>query len=389
MDVANGIGVSVTTLLLLLLAGKADKRNHDYALVVLALSIGGFFLANIWVAYGLTPLSYFFLELSTATLVTPLVIYTLLLISPEHTFRTAWLGFAWLDVVFVVYLAIDLGFTDRLITMTVDDIYRDPPLLYLLYHKLHKVYVIGVLLWLLLRLRRYQKQIQEVYSNTEDVQLDWLKAFLYTYLITVAINQAFFVPYNLGYIESVELPYLVTNSAFAIMMFYMIYHGLKQQVVAILPHVPFADRKSVPKSERGLDQLAEDNPTKNKYQSSSLSESAMVRLFEDLKGLFERDALYLRPELKVQDVAAQLKITTHNVSQILNVKAGKSFYEFVNGYRVAHLQGLLIAPDKGHYTILALAIESGFNSKATLNRVFKKRTGMTPRQYRQHQQGAA
>ncbi len=385
MGIANAIGLTVATLLLLLLAGKPKKHNYDYALIILVVAIAGFFLAHIWVGYDLTPGSYVFLELSTAALFTPLVIYALLLIAPEHTFRPVWLWFGLPDAVFVVYIILDLFVGDRLATMTIDEVYRNPPFYYFLYHKLQKVYVVAVLIWLLRQIRRYQKQIREVYSSTEDVQLDWMKVFLYMHLVTVILGQIFFIPYNLGYIASIELPFAITSSVFALIMFYMIYHGIKQQVLAIFPHVPEPKHDPPEQTEHSSSNTSKDDNAVGKYQTSSLSETAMTHLFGELTRLFEQDALYLVPDLKVQDVAAKLTVTSHNVSQVLNVKAGKSFYDFVNGYRVAHMQRLLAAPETQHFTILALANESGFNSKATMNRVFKQHTDMTPRQYRQRQ----
>ena len=43
---------------------------------------------------------------------------------------------------------------------------------------------------------------------------------------------------------------------------------------------------------------------------------------------------------------------------------------------------LISDPDNNKFTILALGLDSGFNSKATLNRIFKKQTGYSPMEYR-------
>ena len=61
------------------------------------------------------------------------------------------------------------------------------------------------------------------------------------------------------------------------------------------------------------------------------------------------------------------------------------FYDYVSTFRVKHLKGLLTKLDNRKFTILALAIESGFNSKATLNRVFKQQVGMTPKGFQKSQ----
>lgn len=85
----------------------------------------------------------------------------------------------------------------------------------------------------------------------------------------------------------------------------------------------------------------------------------------------------------MQYLASRLGVTNHNISQALNETAGKSFYDYVNDYRLRDFQKLLADPGKKHFTILALGMESGFNSKASINRIFKKQLGETPREYQQ------
>ena len=53
----------------------------------------------------------------------------------------------------------------------------------------------------------------------------------------------------------------------------------------------------------------------------------------------------------------------------------------MNGYRVAEVQRRLAAPDARRFTLLAIALDSGFNSKTTFNRIFKQVTGVAPREF--------
>jgi AraC-like DNA-binding protein len=77
-----------------------------------------------------------------------------------------------------------------------------------------------------------------------------------------------------------------------------------------------------------------------------------------------------------------MSISAHNLSEVINTQAGKNFYDFVNGYRVEAVMRRLRDPRYAHLTILALAEESGFNSKSTFNACFRRHTGLTPSQYR-------
>ena len=58
-----------------------------------------------------------------------------------------------------------------------------------------------------------------------------------------------------------------------------------------------------------------------------------------------------------------------------------NFHEFVNQYRVVEFIERLKRPDHNRFTIWGHALESGFASKSTFNHIFKKYTGLTPKEY--------
>ena len=66
------------------------------------------------------------------------------------------------------------------------------------------------------------------------------------------------------------------------------------------------------------------------------------------------------------------------LSRVINSGFGQNFNDYVNEYRVREAERRLRDPRFRHYTLLAVALESGFNSKSTFNRVFKKLRGATP-----------
>ncbi len=100
------------------------------------------------------------------------------------------------------------------------------------------------------------------------------------------------------------------------------------------------------------------------------------------------DKPHLRPNLTVAGLADAVGLTPAELSHIVNAGAGRNFNEFVNGYRVAEVQARLRDPDADRLTLLAVALESGFQSKATFNRAFRKETGTTPSAWRDAQREA-
>ena len=75
-------------------------------------------------------------------------------------------------------------------------------------------------------------------------------------------------------------------------------------------------------------------------------------------------------------------ISTHNLSEVLNTILNQKFFDFINSYRVNKVKEDLTGHKKDHFTLFAIAIEAGFNSKSGFNSIFKRFTGRTPSQFR-------
>lgn len=84
----------------------------------------------------------------------------------------------------------------------------------------------------------------------------------------------------------------------------------------------------------------------------------------------------------MEQLAQRLALTPHELSQLINQTFGMNLSDYLNGYRVTALQVALRDPAQQNATVLELALAAGFNSKSSLNRVFKKHTGQTPTEYR-------
>ena len=92
--------------------------------------------------------------------------------------------------------------------------------------------------------------------------------------------------------------------------------------------------------------------------------------------------IYQDPELNMSKLATITKLSKGYLSQIINQKEGKNFFDFVNSYRIKEVQERFSNPAYEHFSIMAIALDAGFKSKSTFNSVFKKMTGVTPSQYR-------
>ena len=90
---------------------------------------------------------------------------------------------------------------------------------------------------------------------------------------------------------------------------------------------------------------------------------------------------YLEPELTLSDLATRLKTNVSVVSMVINTAFAKNFNDYINEQRVNAFQQRAKSTDWAHLTLLGIAFDSGFNSKTTFNRAFKKHTGLSPTEW--------
>ena len=118
-----------------------------------------------------------------------------------------------------------------------------------------------------------------------------------------------------------------------------------------------------------------------RYAKSGLKDNEADTIEARLKILMEKDKLYLEESLTLPKLAVELDILPNYLSQVINERYGKNFYDFINTFRVEEFKEIVRDPKKKHYTLLTLAMECGFNSKSSFNKYFKKATGKTPSEY--------
>jgi len=122
--------------------------------------------------------------------------------------------------------------------------------------------------------------------------------------------------------------------------------------------------------------------TQPKYNNSPIIKENKPEYLRKIIDSMESEHLYLDPLLTQNKLSEKLGINRFYISQVINEYLGKSFPDFVNAYRVKKTKALLKSDKGQYYTLLAIAYESGFNSKTSFNIVFKKHTGHTPSAYR-------
>lgn len=101
----------------------------------------------------------------------------------------------------------------------------------------------------------------------------------------------------------------------------------------------------------------------------------------ELDKIVESKELYLNPILSLSELAKEINLPKRYVSYLINSYHQKNFKEYINQYRINTFLKKANDGELKKKTLLALALESGFNSKSSFNQVFKNHTGKTPSQY--------
>ena len=206
------------------------------------------------------------------------------------------------------------------------------------------------------RQRRHRREMQKHFSNLNQRSLDWLRLML----IILAIGWAWSAfssvwqisgsrPEWVGIITS--LLQLGFTSAFALC-------ALLQPPIQ-LP--------------------ASTGEATTSYSNSALTADHMARVAEKLQQAMTEDRLFEDSRLSLRQLSDHTGVSENYISETFSRHMRTSFFDFVNGCRVAKAGELLRTTD---HTVLDIAYHTGFNSRSTFNAAFKKHTGMTPRQFR-------
>jgi len=122
-----------------------------------------------------------------------------------------------------------------------------------------------------------------------------------------------------------------------------------------------------------------ENSTPEEYKESITADNLY---FQKLELLCKEQHIYTDSTLNREKVAEKLGISAGYVSQIINTITGDNFAHYINQYRVEAVKEMILNADYENYNLLAMGLESGFTSKATFYKAFKKVTGQTPNEYK-------
>ncbi len=248
-------------------------------------------------------------------------------------------------------------------------------------------------LYFILSLRYYQlykKLMKQVISYADVVLFKWVRNFLLAFLLMQLLQLAFYLFSNI-------FPFLTSYVgnwwyffSFAIIFYYIAITGYSNSIET---KVPFKLNLLANKPQLLLQSSFQFNVPDNNYPAPEIIEIEQVEIEkkEDkllmvewkskITALLQGEKVYHHPELSLTQLAKMLKTNPSVISKVINQGFQLNFNDYINKYRVEAVKEKLQAGEQKLQTLLSIAFECGFNSKATFNRAFKKNTGFTPKDW--------
>ncbi len=208
-------------------------------------------------------------------------------------------------------------------------------------------------------IRKYNKRIENFYSNVEGKSIIWVKLLLVSFVIT-SVMSIIFNMLGKYYFVSNHLMLLIPSVIFSSLLFiiglegYMQNHSVRDLIL----------------DERSENTLEEMTPADNQ------------ELINRLEILFKTEKIYRNPELRIIDVSFRLNTNRTYISKIINQQFGCSFSDFVGKYRVEEAKELLHSQSAEKYTLEYISEKVGFGSLHSFIRMFKKLEHTTPNSYK-------
>ena len=371
MEYAYAAAGAIIVVFIVLILQKRPKSNADYLLILVNLFIALFLLADVLVMSGKSSFNLILQNAVPLFLFPTFTFYVLQFLYPGKSLSQGWKLLFIPGLLFLIYALIDHYWLGNYPTAeSLEEHFNHPGVVYQIFFKGSQILFIMVIVYLIRQLRLFEDRLKDGFSYIETVDLGWLLNFSYIYLGSIIITFILFLGSNLGISGlAIEETFAVVYGILILSLFYLNFQGIKHYSLAQV-------------YEGKNHNYVEEPPVSAVPINNLPNRSGNAALFKRVEQFLREEECYLTPKYGLGDLASDLNESTHQVSESINTNFQGSFYDLINSYRVRHFKELLRDPGNSKYTILHLGLESGFNSKASMNRIFRSISGMTPRQYR-------
>ncbi len=240
---------------------------------------------------------------------------------------------------------------------------------------------------MVIMLIRHKRKLAHYFSYTENISLNWLWVFMVIYAVFSLFDA---IVYFTPIFNSTKEIYFMIMILF---INFLGYFGIKQTDIYLVKlrkaTLPIANEEPImieSVKDESVDLSVENDMNhEEKYSGSSLSDEQKNQLLQNLLELMKNPELFSDPDLTISDVASQLNTNYKYISQVINEKLSRNFYNFVNEYRVNAALEMMRKPEYQKLSLEGIAGMVGFRSRSAFNNAFKKVTGFPPSHFLKEQ----
>lgn len=229
--------------------------------------------------------------------------------------------------------------------------------------KLIATYISGLsyILWCLVSLYYYRKRLKKEFSNYDKINFNWFLMLAIGLLLIWVV------------VIFIQDDRIIFSSA-SIYVICIGFFGITQTKIFTVRDIIYL-QKQENQNETSIEEAIKTDALS---KESKLPNENFEEIYAKTIDILKRERLYLNPELKLLDLAVLLNLHPNLISKAINQVSEANFYDLVNKMRVDEFINKTKSEGAEKYTIIAMAFDSGFNSKATFYRNFKAITGASP-----------
>ncbi len=367
------INILVFINVLILAAILIARKNNPLPNIILGFVIltpGLNFLNNINILTGNIfsfPWSYFFVQ-STGSLFAPLFYFYVQLLLNRSYKERIWL-YVISFVTFLIPLIMGLNFAlspeearQVYISNLTQENYPQSMIWYGMFMFLLQLIYASFCVY---DIRKAKKLASNTFTDTDKIKVKYLEFFILIIWVFTALVVLLYELLPANYVEYIILPIIIL-----IINIFLFYYAFNFNVV-------FTENSYLELKE-SIDEMNVMDSHSNNFLD--IDDDEQEALIQKIKSSLDVDKVFTNPQLNIKLFADHIGVPTHVLSKTINQQFKKSFSELIQEARVDYSIELLKEKSE-QLSMDGIALESGFNSRSSFYRVFKKLTAKSPAAY--------
>ncbi len=202
------------------------------------------------------------------------------------------------------------------------------------------------------RVKRYQDLLKDLYAT---FNIQWLSNTLIFLIVIVIVSLLISVMQFYGGKQLFETGLIVLNIILLVFISQILFKAFEEPELFALE--------------------------KRAYRLT-ISKDKQLQISKAVSRAMEKDKMYLDPDVTLMELARRIQASPREASQVINDRFQQNFFDLINSRRIQEAQNILKSSTDPKLTVSEVMYQVGFNSKSSFNTQFKKKTGITPSEFK-------